>query len=79
MKEKSTALLDLLTSAFFAVIFIVLTVFVSILLPLLVFIEGHSGILLLFGFISIIFLYVAWLFIKDVIDDIKVIFRRKRK
>ena len=79
MKEKSAALLDLLTSAFFAVIFILLTVFVSILLPLLVFIEGHSGVLLLFGFISIIFLYVAWLFIKDVIDDIKIIFRRKRK
>lgn len=79
MKEKSTALLDLLASAFFAIIFIALTVFVSVLLPLLVFIEGHSGVLLLFGFISIIFLYVAWLFIKDVIDDIKVIFRRKRK
>lgn len=79
MKEKSAALLDLLISAFFAVIFIALTTFVSILLPLLVFIEGHSGILLLFGFISIIFLYVAWLFIKDVIDDIKVIFRRKRR
>ena len=79
MKEKSAALLDLLTSAFFAIVFIALTVFVSILIPLLVFIEGHSGILLLFGFISIIFLYVAWLFIKDVIDDIKIIFRRKRK
>ena len=79
MKEKGTALLDLLTSAFFAIIFIALTVFVSILLPLLVFIEGHSGVLLLFGFISIIFLYVAWLLIKDVIDDIKVIFRRRRK
>ena len=79
MKEKGTALLDLFASAFFAIIFIALTMFVSVLLPLLVFIEGHSGILLLLGFISIVFLYIAWLFIRDVIDDIKVIFRRKRK
>lgn len=77
MKEKGAALLDLLFSAFFAAIFIAMTLFVSILIPLLVFIEDHSGVLLLFGLVSIIFLYVAWLFIKDVIDDIKIIFRRK--
>lgn len=77
MKERGVALLDLLGSAFFAIIFILLTVFVSILLPLLVFIEGFGGTLLLFGVVSFVFMYVAWLFIKDVIDDIKVIFRRK--
>lgn len=74
---KVAAFIDLLASSFLALIFLSLSAFVSILLFLLVFMEGRSGFLLLFSFISLSLLYVAWLFIKDVIDDVKVIFRRK--